>query len=301
MKRLVRMSVAAAGLLAAAGVFAQTPEAAGGGAAKEAGAKASKADGQEAPAREAVITAERIEFDNKEGVILFDENVVVDVALFVMRSDRLLVFMEGTNDVKQILAVGRVSITNLNRSASCDKAVYTKKDGQIVMTGSARLMRQGDEGGDLGQEASARGRHQPAQGRTLDELGDDVGGLRLGRVDEVEDLDDAGVPERGHRVGLAAEAFGGPPPRGVGHAYDLERDVAAELRIVRPKDRGHGPVAERRQDAVASQRGPDARRGEGGRRRGGGARRAEIAGAAGGRAHAHLGGGPPPGGLGSPA
>ena len=149
MKRLVRMSVAATGLLAAAGVFAQTPEAAGGGAAKEAGAKASKADGQTAPAREAVITAERIEFDNKEGVILFDENVVVDDAQFVMRSDRLLVFMEGTNDVQQILAVGRVSITNLNRSASCDKAVYTKKDGQIVMTGSARLMRQGDEGGEV--------------------------------------------------------------------------------------------------------------------------------------------------------
>lgn len=102
-----------------------------------------------APGREAVITAERIEFDNKEGVILFDEKVLVDDEQFIMRSDRLLVFMEGTNDVQQIMAVGRVSITNANRSASCDKAVYTKKDGQIVMTGSARLMRQGDEGGEV--------------------------------------------------------------------------------------------------------------------------------------------------------
>jgi len=154
LKRFTGMSVAAAGLLAVAGVFAQAAADSGGAAkkadaAKTTGAKAAKAEAQTAPEREAVITAERIEFDNKEGVILFDENVVVDDAQFVMRSDRLLVFMEGTNDVQQILAVGRVSITNLNRSASCDKAVYTKKDGQIVMTGSARLMRQGDEGGEV--------------------------------------------------------------------------------------------------------------------------------------------------------
>ena len=101
------------------------------------------------PEREAVITANRIEFDNKEGVILFDENVLVDDAQFIMRSERLLVFMEGTNDVQQILAIGAVSITNENRAASCDKAVYTKKSGQIVMTGNARLMRQGDQGGEV--------------------------------------------------------------------------------------------------------------------------------------------------------
>ncbi|MDD4101384.1 MAG: LptA/OstA family protein [Kiritimatiellae bacterium] len=99
--------------------------------------------------REAVITAERIEFDNKEGIILFDENVLVDDEQFIMRSERLLVFLEGTNDVHQIMAVGRVVITNENRTASCDKAVYTKKDGQIVMTGNALLMRHGEQGGEI--------------------------------------------------------------------------------------------------------------------------------------------------------
>ena len=100
-------------------------------------------------ARESVITAAKIEFDNKEGVILFDENVLVDDAQFQMRADRLLVFMEGTNDVQQLMAVGHVSITNENRSASCDKAVYTKKDGQIVMTGNARLTQQGGQAGEV--------------------------------------------------------------------------------------------------------------------------------------------------------
>jgi len=151
-KRMIWNSCLTAGLLFCATVDAQEQSAAGaaGESAKpaQAGKQEQKAKG--APSgREAVITAEKIEFDNKEGVILFDENVLVDDEQFVMRSDRLLVFMEGTNDVQQIMAVGRVSITNQNRSASCEKAVYTKKDGQIVMTGNARLMRQGDQGGEV--------------------------------------------------------------------------------------------------------------------------------------------------------
>ncbi|MBP5320113.1 MAG: hypothetical protein J6334_03925 [Kiritimatiellae bacterium] len=100
-----------------------------------------------APGRESVITADKIEFDNKEGVILFDENVLVDDEQFILRSERLLVFMEGTNDVKQIMAIGSVVITNENRSASCDKAVYTRANGQIVMTGNAKLQQAGAKGG----------------------------------------------------------------------------------------------------------------------------------------------------------
>lgn len=101
--------------------------------------------------RESVITSDRIEFDNKEGVILFDSNVHVDDARFDLRSDRLLLFLDGTDtnktqDVQQILAIGHVVITNETRSASCNRAVYTRKDGQIVMTGDAKL----DGGPDSG-------------------------------------------------------------------------------------------------------------------------------------------------------
>ncbi|MDD2454702.1 MAG: LptA/OstA family protein [Kiritimatiellae bacterium] len=142
MKRFVFMIAVTAAtvsnVMSQTGAAKVVPEPGGNGAAK---------NGE--PGREAVITAERIEFDNKEGIILFDENVLVDDEQFIMRSERLLVFLEGTNDVQQIMAVGSVVITNQNRTASCDKAVYTKKDGQIVMTGNARLMRQGEQGGEI--------------------------------------------------------------------------------------------------------------------------------------------------------
>ena len=142
-------------LLAASMALAQEgqKEAVPAGAAQATVAKKEKSDGAkkvpDAAERESVITAKKIEFDNKEGVILFDENVLVDDAQFVMRSDRLLVFMEGTNDVQQVMAIGNVSITNANRAAQCDKAVYTKKDGRIVMTGTARLRQVGKEAGEV--------------------------------------------------------------------------------------------------------------------------------------------------------
>lgn len=102
-----------------------------------------------APARETIITSDKIDFDYKEGVILFDDHVVVDDPQFVMRSDRLLVFMESTNDVSQVMAIGNVVFSNEMRSATCDKAVYTRKDGQVVLSGDVRLKAEGETTGEV--------------------------------------------------------------------------------------------------------------------------------------------------------
>jgi lipopolysaccharide transport protein LptA len=91
-----------------------------------------------------VITSARIEFDYKEMVAVFDEKVRVENPEFLMLADRVLVFLEGTNDIKQILAIGHVSVTNGLRSAACDKAVYTRAAEQLVLTGRARLLRGAD-------------------------------------------------------------------------------------------------------------------------------------------------------------
>lgn len=101
------------------------------------------------PQRETVITSDKIDFDNREGVILFDDNVLVDDPQFSMRSDRLLVFMEGTNDVSQVMAIGNVTFSNEMRSATCSKAVFTKKDGQVVMTGDVRMKSVGETAGEV--------------------------------------------------------------------------------------------------------------------------------------------------------
>ena len=101
--------------------------------------------------RDAVITSERTDYDRKEGIILFDRNVFVDDEQYQMHADRLFVFLDGTNDLKRIVAIGNVSITNEQRTASCSRAVFTKAASKIVMygdeTANAKLSDPSQRGG----------------------------------------------------------------------------------------------------------------------------------------------------------
>ena len=87
--------------------------------------------------RPAVIRAERTDYDRKEGVILFDRNVYVDDEQYQMHADRLFVFLDGTNELKRIVALGNVSITNESKTAACAKAVYSRADQRIIMFGES--------------------------------------------------------------------------------------------------------------------------------------------------------------------
>ena len=97
--------------------------------------KAKKRDTSARTGRDAVITSERTDYDRKEGIILFDRNVHVDDEQYQMHADRLFVFLDGTNDLKRIVAIGNVAITNEGRTASCSRAVFTKAASKIVMYG----------------------------------------------------------------------------------------------------------------------------------------------------------------------
>ena len=66
--------------------------------AKVAGKTPGKENEKKLTGRDAIITAERMDFDRKEGVILFDRNVYVDDEQYQMHADRLFVFL-STNEV----------------------------------------------------------------------------------------------------------------------------------------------------------------------------------------------------------
>ncbi len=59
--------------------------------------------GKELTGRDAIITADRMDYDRKEGVILFDRNVYIDDEQYQMHADRLFVFLE-TNAVENASA-----------------------------------------------------------------------------------------------------------------------------------------------------------------------------------------------------
>ena len=93
-------------------------------------------EAKDAPAPRSVkITSERTDYDRKEGVIMFDRNVCVDDVEYKMHANQLYVFLAGTNDLKRIVAIGNVAITNETRVGTCAKAAYTKSTSKIVMYG----------------------------------------------------------------------------------------------------------------------------------------------------------------------
>lgn len=85
------------------------------------------------------ITSDRSDYDNKEGVIMFDGHVALDALVrgeeYAMRADQMFVFLDGTNDMKRVVALGGVVVTNGFRVGSCEKAVYAKAANRVTMYG----------------------------------------------------------------------------------------------------------------------------------------------------------------------
>ena len=90
------------------------------------------------------ITSERLEFDYKEFVVAFDGRVRVSDQQFNLTADRVLVFLAGTNQIARILAIGSVNISQTDRRATCDRAVYEKDTGKVSLTGTPVLTRGND-------------------------------------------------------------------------------------------------------------------------------------------------------------
>ncbi len=140
-----RRAVAAAGLAGAlaalAGVaaraqFSPVPEPAA-PAAVGTGAVAAPVAGTNSAT---IVTADRLDADLLNRTAVFRGNVTVRDAAFQMRSDEMTVsFNNGQNGVDSIHAKGRVVITQQDKSASADEAIYVIREEKIVLNGSPKV------------------------------------------------------------------------------------------------------------------------------------------------------------------
>ena len=83
--------------------------------------------------RPAKITAARTLYDRREGVAYFEGGVCVDDEEYQMHADRVYVFLEGTNELKRIVALGNVAMTNGMRRAYASKASYYRRSSMVVL------------------------------------------------------------------------------------------------------------------------------------------------------------------------
>ena len=111
--------------------------------------------GLESEIKSARITSRSADLDRKEGVVMFEGDVVVRYSNdCTMCADRLYMFVAGSNELSRVVALGNVSITNDTRTGTCAMATFRRKRSEIEMFGDgkgvlARLVERGEDEGAL--------------------------------------------------------------------------------------------------------------------------------------------------------
>jgi len=104
-----------------------------------------RAEGQiEPPQEPTVITSGTLTFDYQRSIAVFEDDVVVVDPQIRMESDKLAVAFDQTNEVKSVTATGAVQLWHQDKQASCDRAIYTARTGEVILQGNARVRRAGD-------------------------------------------------------------------------------------------------------------------------------------------------------------
>jgi len=76
-------------------------------------------------------------YDRKEGYAVFTGRVHVNDPEYQLHAQKAFVFMDSTNSLKRLVAIGNVAITNDAKRAYGVKASYYKSTGMIVLYGDA--------------------------------------------------------------------------------------------------------------------------------------------------------------------
>ena len=93
---------------------------------------------------ETEVTADKLEYDMKHSTATFTGNVHVQDPEITIRADSLVVLFDKESQIERALASGSVKIEDGRAVATCDKAAYGVKKGQVILNGNARLVRDKD-------------------------------------------------------------------------------------------------------------------------------------------------------------
>jgi lipopolysaccharide export system protein LptA len=88
-----------------------------------------------------VITSRILDFDYQRYIAVFEGDVVVVDPRIRIESDKLTVLFDKGNEIKSATAVGDVHLYHEDKTATCRKAIYLAKSGEVLLTGDARLVR----------------------------------------------------------------------------------------------------------------------------------------------------------------
>jgi hypothetical protein len=98
--------------------------------------KAALTDDESEKQEYASISSRTCDADRARGVIMFEGDVKVEYNVdTVLGTDRLFVFLNSSNRLSRIVALGNVSLTNGVRRGRSEMATFVKRTGRIDMYG----------------------------------------------------------------------------------------------------------------------------------------------------------------------
>lgn len=80
-----------------------------------------------------VLSGARASYDRDAGVVMFSGDVKLDDGGRSLECDKAYAFLEGTNDVRRVVALGGVKFGDGQRTGGCPRAVYDKRRECIEM------------------------------------------------------------------------------------------------------------------------------------------------------------------------
>ena len=86
------------------------------------------------------ITSAKVNYDRKEGLAYFSGGVTVEDPTYVLHADRAFVYTGETNDLKKIVALGNIAITNESRRAYGAKATYFRNSGAVILSSGTNVV-----------------------------------------------------------------------------------------------------------------------------------------------------------------
>jgi len=99
---------------------------------------------ENATQQKTVITSDTLSFDYDRLVAVFEDNVTIIDPQVRMKSKRLNVLFDEANQIKSVTASGNVRMWQGDRTATCRRAIYVARTGEMILHGDA-IMRQGKD------------------------------------------------------------------------------------------------------------------------------------------------------------
>lgn len=86
------------------------------------------------------LTGKRAAYSRNDGIVMFAGSVILNEADKTIKCDKAYAFLEGTNDVRRVVAMGSVRFNDASRNGGCPRADYDRRKERLTLHSDKKNM-----------------------------------------------------------------------------------------------------------------------------------------------------------------